>query len=764
MSLIALRRFAVVFTLLAALPAARAAGEGATTERAALAGTVTDPSGAPVAGAPATLSPGSGEARRAVTDARGRFAFAELLPGRYRLEIADPRFAPVELPVALGSGERLDLPIALELRPLAETVDVTGAAGAALERVPGGVALVRETEIARTRANSVEDVFFLTPGVLAPSRWGADEARVSVRGSGLRNNFHMRGLNVFVNGIPYQEADGFTDFETIEVMAARYVEVFKGANALRFGGNTMGGAVNFVTPTGETAPPLLFRGVGGSFESWKGQLANGGKSGDLAWYGTLSASEMEGYRDHSEQERLRFLGNLRWAAGPSTDFGLDLVYADVSEKLPGSLTAAEMEADSRQANPENVNGDWGRFYDYGRVAASFRRRFGSSSLGVTAYGHYRNMDHPIFQVLDQDARNFGVEARYSYDGRLLGRPGRFVAGFAPQLGTVSERRYVNDSGERGLLVNRFGTRARNLGAYAEAQLDLSSTFTLVAGARADSARREYEDRFPEDGDRSDRRTYEAVSPKVGFLARTASGVQFFGNASRSYEAPLLLELTSFGAPGFVDLPAQDTWQFELGSRGSAGARLRWDVAAYQAEVKDEILNVNLRPFPGAPFTIPSYRSADRTRHRGLEVGAEADLAGDGGKDGLHLRAAYTLSDFRFVDDPVYGGNRLPGAPHHLVRAELRLEREGFWLSPTLDWSPASFYADSANTVTSRGYAVLGVRAGLDRKRWGLFLEAVNLLDEAYSASVQVDSADGRFFEPSVPRSIHGGIRVSLDRR
>ena len=135
-------------------------------------------------------------------------------------------------------------------------------------------------EILDTKANNFKDVFDLTPGVLAQPRFGADESQFSIRGSGLQQQLSRPGVNLFVNGIPYQDADGFSDFEALEFMAASRVEVWKGANALRFGANTSGGAVNLVTQDPTDASALQFRSLGGSYRYFKGQLSSGGKSAD----------------------------------------------------------------------------------------------------------------------------------------------------------------------------------------------------------------------------------------------------------------------------------------------------------------------------------------------------------------------------------------------------------------------------------------------------------------------------------------------------
>ena len=63
-----------------------------------------------------------------------------------------------------------------------------------------------------------------------------------------------------MDGIPINTADGYVDSSEIDPTAYRYVEVYKGANALRFGANSLGGAINFVMPTGPRCFAVRRRG------------------------------------------------------------------------------------------------------------------------------------------------------------------------------------------------------------------------------------------------------------------------------------------------------------------------------------------------------------------------------------------------------------------------------------------------------------------------------------------------------------------------
>jgi iron complex outermembrane receptor protein len=457
--------------------------------------------------------------------------------------------------------------------------------------------------------------------------------------------------------------------------------------------------------------------------------------------------------------------NLGWQIDQKTQARADIIYVNAAEQLPGALTYQQFVSNARQADPTNLQNNWGRYQNAIHVDLDVTHRLGDSQeLEFIAYGRYRKLYHPIYQILDQDTRTFGGELRYRYFGNLFGHQDHFVIGFAPQTGTQGQRKFQNVLGQPGALAARFGDRATNWSFYFDNQLDVHRGLTFVVGGRGDLNYRRYDDHFLSDGNQSDKRRYNSFSPKVGFTWAAAESVQVFGNVSRSYEAPLLFELTSFGAPGFLPLRAQDTWQYELGTRGHALERLNWDVAIFDLEVRNELMNINLVPFPGAHFTFPSYRNSPRTRHMGLELGGSTDLKKGlfSRQDRLTWRNAYTFARYTFRGDPSYGNNWLPGQPRHLVRSELRYEHPaGFWLAPNLDWSPETYFVDSANTATNFSYAVMNVKAGYDLHALSFFVEAANLVDKNYSASVQVDAADLRFYEPANRRSAFGGVRWSF---
>jgi iron complex outermembrane recepter protein len=663
-----------------------------------------------------------------------------------------------------------------------ERQQTTDEAREELKRVPGGVDVIDEQKIKESRAANLKDVLDFTPGVwIRPRAGAADESQLSIRGSGLRNNFHLRGVNILLDGFPYGNADGFSDFESLELLDTKRIEVYKGANALRFGGFTLGGAINLVTKTGYDAGLVEVRSEAGSFGFLKNHLATGQVYGPLDVYLGLTDVELDGYRDHSAQHRERVYNSWGYRLPGGTTLRLDLNYVKNREELPGALTQQELDRTPRRADPANLmlRLPAARNYDYGRGAVTVRVPLSETqSLEWATQLNYQDLHHPLsFAVIDDTTYAYSTEVRWILVAPLASLPNRLTAGLQ-YFGTRQiDVNFTNTLGAPPAMTKNQINTADSIALYVEDQLDVTPAVTLIAGGRGQYALRGVRDRFIKndgpgdtDGNDSDGVDFLSFSPRAGFVWRAAKTVQVYGNASHAYEPPLLLELT---APGQLQghlgqLAAQKSWQFELGTRGDLGTRLGWDLSVYDIELWDEIQNVNITPFPGAPFTIPRFRNIDRTRHTGLEAGVDVlvvqDLAralglGSAG-DTLRARGAYTFSRFVFVDDVNFGNNDLPGAPRHALRGEVRYDHaSGVWIAPNVEVVPHGYFVNSENNARTQAYTAFGTRLGYTYKPWqlSLFVEGRNLTNATYASSVVVDAANRRFFEPADGRAFYGGV-------
>jgi iron complex outermembrane receptor protein len=423
------------------------------------------------------------------------------------------------------------------------------------------------------------------------------------------------------------------------------------------------------------------------------------------------------------------------------------------------------------ATPINVTNRWGRDYDLHHVGLQYRAQLTPTQrLEISPYLQYRDIDHPIFEVIAQISQDWGAEMRYENTARLLGKANRLTIGLQPALGNVQNKQFQNNAGQHGALTRDEHDRSTTLALYAEDALSLSDRLTATFGTRLERSTRKVDDFFitTTNPDQSDSRTYDALSPRVGLLAQVAPGMQIFANASRTVEPPLMLELSSFGnSGGFIPLAAQQAWQYEVGARTNK-LGVTWDLSLYDIELRNELLNLNVQPFPAAPFTVPTYRNAPRTRHSGVEAGVSFDrwiglFAHGDVRDMVSGRVSYTYNQFTYIVDPTFQEKDIPGAPRHYVVGELKYQHpSGFSLTPSIEAVPSPYYVNSANTVTNGAWSNVGLRAEWNVERLGaaLFAAGQNLTDRRYSGSVQVDNDAGRYYEPADPRSFYVGMRWS----
>jgi iron complex outermembrane receptor protein len=643
--------------------------------------------------------------------------------------------------------------------------------------VPGGAEVVGEGTIKESLATNLRGVLDFVPGVLVRPRFGlADESQFAIRGSGLQNNFHNRDVNFLFNGYIYGQADGFSDFESIELMDTKRVEVFKGANALRYGGNSIGGGVNFVTKTGYDAAPIEYWGEAGSFGFFKQHIATGWVRGPFDLYGGFSAVGLEGYRDHAQQQRYRLNTSTGWDFGGGMTARFDVGWVRSLENLPGALTRGQFEANPRQRNPSTAFANEQRNYDYPNGAFTFRLPLApNQELVSLTQLNYQDLNHPLsFAIIDQTTYNWSQELRYINSNALAGYRNLFTAGFQ-YFGTQQNNAQQQNLGNAvagALLVNQID-QSYNYGLYGENVFNVTPALSIVTGGRLQYSYRAVRDRLmsDSDGNNSNSINFFGATPKVGAIWQITPTAQIYGNASRAYQPPILLELTAPGnlSGNLHELNPTTAWQFEVGTRGTIGPRVTWDFSVYDYEFWNEIQNVNVQPFPFAPFTIPLFQNIRRSRHVGIELGVDVQLVKDIARlmrlgeagDELRSRVAYTYSNFRFVNDPVFNNNLLPGAPEHFIRAELRYENAlGFFFAPQFENVPKAYPVNSTNTNSTSAYDIYGVQMGYTYKPWNLTMtfQASNLANKSFISAVVTDDALGQSFFPGDGRGFYGGLQ------
>lgn len=641
-----------------------------------------------------------------------------------------------------------------------EDPKVVADARAYLSRTPGAVAVVAQEAFRDRYAVSFADTLRSVPGVFAQRRWG-EEVRLSVRGSGIGNSAHLRGILVAQDGVPFNLPDGSGDFQELDPLTARYIEVHKGGNAIRFGGATLGGAINVLTPTGRTADtPNLLRLEAGSFETLRGHLAIARVHGPWDVYTAATVASSEGFRDNQSADSKRLTLSLGREFGPDNELRLIVQANDLDQSISSAVSLEDALNRPKQVPANNPALGFARDIKSIRTTLQGKAKLSDSlSFQGAVYFADKDLYHPITIVIDQSYETWGGYGRLDWNGSIGGLRADAFAGVAVRSGTVDALTFVAaGNAKKGALIGDADQDATGVDVFAEGRLFVTDRLALVAGGTYGRSTRDFTNNLV--ASNSTDETFEWFAPRVGLLWEDDTGTQVYANVTRSVEPPTFAALVQSPIPRFVNLKSQEAWTAEIGARGRRGP-FTFDISAYRAEVENELLNFIVTPdIPASTF------NAGDTIHQGIEAGLDWRLMDRDG-DRLTLRQTYAYSDFRFDGDPTYGDNRLPVIPEHLYRADLKFSRRGGWfVAPGVEWSPSDTVVDYANTLTAPGYAILSLNAGVDLPGGvSIFLDARNLTDRRYVSSVSAVTdarrATTSVFTPGEGLSAYMGVRYAF---
>ena len=701
---------------------------------------------------------------------------------------------------ALAAEDANVLPLEeIEVRASGETLTQESAEAARyrLERIPGGTNLVRMADQGGRQA-TLDDALGFEPGVTIQEFFGGnDQPRLNIRGSGIQSNPQSRGVQLLQNGLPLNLADGSYIISQLNTRSADYIEVYRGANGLRYGAATLGGAINLVSPTGHGAAGQARLGFGaGSFKALSGYADFGEVFGATDLYALFTHDRADGFRRQSESERAHLSANLGHRFRPDMETRLFVDYFRNEFNIPGPLSKAELQRDPKVAGGfifagPNVLRDRPR-----RDATIFRLANkntwlsgAESSLAFNLF--YQNVDDDFTFPMGVGVRHdrsheWGAELRWAGQRDLFNAPHELELGLLLHFNQMQRRYFNNRDGQKAAQFADNDLKAGNVTLFMQDRISLTERLALIAAAQFSHASRNIKDNFGmrarprlnfnprrrqymqsrfNAGDSGRDQDYFGFNPKLGLHYTLDADKAIFANLSRSFEPPTFDELliteggTPFNGPNnfkSVRLDAQTATTLEFGARGSWDDRLQWDISAYRSWVKDEILTIT------DTFGIAGQtrNSPDTTIHQGLETGLKLKLL-----DSLSFNASYNWSDFFFAGG-VYADKQIAGVPEHFIHAELMYRHQsGFYLGPNLEWMPARTPTDHNNTVFQDRFALLGLKAGYKAPagNWSIFLDGRNLTDKTYASSYLIrDRAPppiGALFIPGAGMSITAGFEL-----
>ncbi|HSX85416.1 MAG TPA: TonB-dependent receptor [Cellvibrio sp.] len=648
---------------------------------------------------------------------------------------------------------------------------------------PGGVSLIDGADLYQRNISNLADMLRYVPGMWVASGSTGDSTFFSSRGSNLdATNYDGNGIKFLQDGLPVTAADGNNHNRAMDPLGARYATVARGANALTYGASTLGGAIDFVTPTARDTESEIYLN-GGSHGQMQGRITTGAVAGNVDGLVTLETRRWDGFRDHHEQEREGLYANAGWTFSDDLQTRFYFTYVENDQELSGALSREQFNDDAYQAQATAISGHFQFNVETWRIANKTQWDINeNSSLSVGISYEEQTLYHPIVDkvmvdfdgpgpmpptevfslLINTDQNNLGTTLRYNLrlgDHDLL-------AGVNYGETTVKGGNYRNDAGRRNGLTTRVDNRADSMELFLVDRWQVALQWKLIYGVQAVIADREVRNTAVASGELyNPSGDYDSINPRVGVIYQLAPSSELFANLSRLYEAPTNYELEDDACQCDLALDAMQGTVLEMGTRGSKqlgkSNEWYWELAFYYAQLKDEILSID---DPDAPGTSLSS-NVDDTIHAGIEALVGASFALDAsGNHRIEPLLNFTINEFSFSNDSVYGNNTLPVAPGYALKGEILYRNaNGFFAGPTFDIIDER-YADFHNTYTIDSYTLLGMRIGFSGNGWEIFGEARNLTDEEYVSVFSVKdiaAADAAILQAGEPRSLYVGVKVQL---
>jgi len=343
----------------------------------------------------------------------------------------------------------------------------------------GAISVVGEQEIQLGRQQlALDESLNRVPGLFSQNRYNfAQDLRISLRGFGARANFGIRGIRIFVDGIPSTVTDGQSVIDDIELGTIERIEVIRGPSSSLFGSSS-GGVISMWTESGTPDPYAEARFTLGEFDQQKYQLKTGGEVNKLNYFLNASYISYEGYRRHSELRQGTFNSKFTYDINESSDiqFIFNAMNSPTRED-PGALTMAQALANPKQAQPRNLSSNSGEDIDQQKFGWTYNLNFGEQHQ-VTLRNYYVWRDFQTFLpigthipfvsddgVTGFDRFFFGGGAQYTFTGTLFGRPNQVSIGVDVDSQSDDRQRHLNNAGIQGALSFDQEEDGDSIGVY-----------------------------------------------------------------------------------------------------------------------------------------------------------------------------------------------------------------------------------------------------------------------------------------------------------
>ena len=653
-------------------------------------------------------------------------------------------------------------------------------------KLPGSATVVDAATLEESRVFNVNEALRKVPGIHVREEEGV----------GLRPNIGMRGMNptrstktlLLEDGLPLSFAPYGDNASYYHPPIDRYesIEVSKGSQVIRFGPQTAGGLINYITPEPQQQIGGTVGIAGGTRGYLNGHVMVTGNGAIADFY----HKESDGARENM-RSRLDDL-NFKWARQLNDDHKLVLRathFREYSQLTYSGLTQAEFETNARQ-NPFKND-----FFDANRTGMSATHEWRISAdqrLVTSVYGAYFDRDWWRQASSTTDCRvnaagndftlstlancqvdgrlraytTLGIDSRLFHKHSAFGLQNDLEIGAKFQSETQKRRQeryssYSNFVSKSGMsLIENQDRRADAVSAFASNRMQLNDRLAVTPIVRVEHIK--YQRDVFTNGTSGSSNFTEFV-PGIGATYQLDATSQLYGGLHKGFSPPRVEDAIS-GTGGSVNLNAESSVNAELGLRSSPVKDISFDVAVFRNNFSN-LVQVGSIAGGAAPY------SEGKALFQGFEMAGQADRLTSAVDGNLFARVAYTwlpMAEQKSAFSSTAGtgavGKRLPYTPEQLLTLTLGYRAPQFWNARFEYVYVGRQFSDFDNTLTPSANGqeglissatVLNAVANYTVGKTTFFIAGKNLADKTYI----VDRTRG--IQVGMPRTVQVGMKYAF---
>lgn len=665
------------------------------------------------------------------------------------------------------------------------------------KEVPQSISVVDEKRIEDVRMFNIKDAIQgQVPGLRIESNNNAYDAKISIRGAGLKAQFGVREINLLRDGVPILDPDSFGRLDFVDPDDIERIEVTRGPGDL-YSAGTAGGTIHIISRSAFDDRHNIVRGGVGNWGTHSLHTRFGKAFGEHALAFTFSRRHTGNkWRRQNRFSSTNVGLKHGWQLSESSLLETEMTYSDVKLNLPGSLSKVQYNHYRDTGKALETQDPWknsARDSQILFINSRLEHQVGSWLFKPRIYYNQWKQFHPVtgqINITEGWERNFGLDFEGIYTHSLFSMPGSMVIG-----GTW--RRNWNDNAAQyayadvltvpgsGRIISTLSDRKGQLNSRSQFTNDLWGIYFLESLSPIDRLTIDLQMRFDQvsfDIERDEfqgydfarglyipgrglvrvREDFDLFAPKAALTYRATDQINVYATVAHANQVPTGSEVQNAVEFGRT-LQASGHLNYEAGFKGR-GRNWSFDLAGYHTDVNNEIVS-----FVQNFQTL--FVNAGKTSKNGFEFFGNYAFS-----SGVEVGGSYTYTDLKFskLTEPLTivdpngqrttinadrSGNQVPRFPEHMYFVYATYQHPSGWHGRIETRGQSDYFTDNANTERRGGYHFLtNLTTGYDRKRWGVMLNIQNLFDKRYAVDVSKDASGARMsFTPGMPRTFMGYV-------